>query len=134
MNRWKSILLVASLPTALAFAQATTPPRPPDAARAGRGKAVYERYCLSCHGEHGDGRGYSAQWLDPRPRDFTRAIFKCRSTPSGTLPEEGAAGLELASLLQLPRSDGQGRRTLGFHPVRRLGLPHHALRLHLQPA
>src|SRR5438132_14090979 len=86
MNRWKSILLVASLPTALALAQATTPPRPPDAARAGRGKAVYERYCISCHGEHGDGRGYSAQWLDPRPRDFTRAIFKCRSTPSGTLP------------------------------------------------
>jgi len=86
MNRWKSILLVSSLPTALALAQATTPPRPPDAARAGRGKAVYERYCISCHGEQGDGRGYSAQWLDPRPRDFTRAIFKCRSTPSGTLP------------------------------------------------
>jgi len=41
---------------------------------------------ISCHGEHGDGRGYSAQWFDPRPRDFTRAIFKCRSTPSGTLP------------------------------------------------
>jgi len=86
MNRWKSILLVAALPAALAFAQATTPPRPPDAARASRGKLVYERYCISCHGEHGDGRGYSAKWLDPRPRDFTRAIFKCRSTPSGTLP------------------------------------------------
>lgn len=61
-------------------------PKPLDMARAGRGKQVYQRYCISCHGESGDGRGYSAQWLDPRPRDFTRAIFKCRSTPGGTLP------------------------------------------------
>ena len=62
------------------------PPRPLDESRASRGKAIFERFCISCHGERGDGRGYSAQWLDPRPRDFTRAIFKCRSTPSGTLP------------------------------------------------
>jgi mono/diheme cytochrome c family protein len=97
MNRWTPILLAALLPGALAVAQtpqqgaapAEKPPNPPkpiDAGRASRGKAVYERNCISCHGEHGDGRGYSAQWLDPRPRDFTRAIFKCRSTPSGTLP------------------------------------------------
>ena len=89
MNGWKPILLAALLPGALALAQTPqekppNPPRPPDAARASRGKAVYERNCISCHGEQGDGRGYSAQWLDPRPRDFTRAIFKCRSTPSGT--------------------------------------------------
>ena len=92
MNRWKPILLAVLLPAAFALAQTPqgekppNPPKPIDAARASRGKAVYERYCFSCHGEHGDGRGYSAQWLDPRPRDFTRAIFKCRSTPSGTLP------------------------------------------------
>jgi mono/diheme cytochrome c family protein len=52
-----------------------------------RGEKLYARFCLSCHGVNGDGRGYSAQWLDPRPRDFTRGIFKCRSTPSGTLPQ-----------------------------------------------
>ncbi len=97
MDRWMPILLAALLPGTLALAQTAqqpsaaaekppNPPRPLDAARAARGKVVYERYCLSCHGELGDGRGYSAQWLDPRPRDFTRAIFKCRSTPSGTLP------------------------------------------------
>jgi mono/diheme cytochrome c family protein len=50
------------------------------------GKALYERFCISCHGEHGDGHGYSAQWLDPRPRDFTRGVFKCRSTPSSSIP------------------------------------------------
>lgn len=51
-----------------------------------RGKALYVRYCVFCHGPEGDGRGESASYLDPKPRDFTKAIFKCRSTPSGSLP------------------------------------------------
>lgn len=51
-----------------------------------RGKALYERYCIFCHGPQGDGQGESAPYLDPKPRDFTKAVFKCRSTPSGTLP------------------------------------------------
>lgn len=51
-----------------------------------RGKALYTRYCIYCHGPYGDGRGESAPHIDPKPRDFTKATFKCRSTPSGTLP------------------------------------------------
>ncbi|HVR26240.1 MAG TPA: c-type cytochrome [Candidatus Polarisedimenticolia bacterium] len=51
-----------------------------------RGKALYGRYCIFCHGRYGDGRGESAPYLDPKPRDFTKAVFKCRSTPSGSLP------------------------------------------------
>jgi len=50
------------------------------------GKALYERYCIFCHGQYGDGTGESAPYLDPKPRDFTKATFKCRSTPSGSLP------------------------------------------------
>lgn len=53
---------------------------------ASRGKALYVRYCIFCHGPNGDGRGESAPYLDPKPRDFTKAIYKCRSTPSGSLP------------------------------------------------
>jgi len=48
----------------------------------------YRRYCLVCHGQLGDGNGESAPWLDPKPRDFTLAVFKCRSTPTGTLPTD----------------------------------------------
>jgi cytochrome c oxidase cbb3-type subunit 2 len=48
----------------------------------------YRRYCVVCHGPLGDGNGESAQWVDPKPRDFTLAIFKCRSTPTGTLPTD----------------------------------------------
>jgi len=48
----------------------------------------YRRYCVGCHGELGDGNGENAPWLSPKPRDFQLAIFKCRSTPTGTLPTD----------------------------------------------
>lgn len=48
----------------------------------------YRRYCVGCHGTLGDGEGENAVWLDPKPRNFTLATFKCRSTPSGTLPTD----------------------------------------------
>jgi mono/diheme cytochrome c family protein len=51
-------------------------------------KSDYRRYCAGCHGDLGDGNGENAQWLDPKPRDFTIATFKCRSTPTGTLPTD----------------------------------------------
>jgi len=51
-----------------------------------RGKALYRRYCVGCHGPLGNGLGENAPYFEPRPRDFTAAVFKCRSTPTGTLP------------------------------------------------
>ena len=48
----------------------------------------YRRYCVGCHGPLGDGNGENAQWINPKPRDFQLAIFKCRSTPTGTLPTD----------------------------------------------
>jgi mono/diheme cytochrome c family protein len=51
-------------------------------------KEDYRRYCIGCHGEAGDGNGENAQWVDPKPRDFTLGVFKCRSTPTGTLPTD----------------------------------------------
>lgn len=54
----------------------------------GRGKPLYKRYCIGCHGAAGDGTGENGIYLDPRPRDFTQGVFKCRSTPTGSLPLE----------------------------------------------
>jgi cytochrome c oxidase cbb3-type subunit 2 len=48
----------------------------------------YRRYCAGCHGERGDGNGENAAYLDPKPRDFQLGVFKCRSTPTGTLPTD----------------------------------------------
>src|SRR3981189_735155 len=51
-------------------------------------KSDYRRYCAGCHGDYGDANGENAVWLDPKPRDFTIATFKCRSTLTGTLPTD----------------------------------------------
>jgi cytochrome c oxidase cbb3-type subunit 2 len=55
---------------------------------AAAGKSDYRRYCAGCHGDYGDANGENAVWLDPKPRDFTIASFKCRSTLTGTLPTD----------------------------------------------
>lgn len=56
--------------------------------RPDRGKQLYRRYCIGCHGANGDGNGENATWIDPKPRDFTAGVFKCRSTPTGMLPTD----------------------------------------------
>lgn len=53
-----------------------------------RGKRLFERRCIFCHGPQGDGVGPVARGLFPKPRDFTRGVFKIRSTPSGPTDED----------------------------------------------
>jgi mono/diheme cytochrome c family protein len=61
------------------------------------GRQLYFRYCWGCHGFRGDGNGEN--WLPTgaypnspnlniQPRNFVSATFKCRSTPTGTLPTD----------------------------------------------
>src|ERR1700730_13371735 len=50
------------------------------------GRQLYFRYCWGCHGFRGDGNGENAPYLNILPRNFVAATFKCRSTPTGTLP------------------------------------------------
>lgn len=52
------------------------------------GKQLYFRYCWGCHGFHGDGNGENGPYLNILPRNFVAATFKCRSTPTGTLPTD----------------------------------------------
>jgi mono/diheme cytochrome c family protein len=110
MKSWKpmrfssAILVIAilGLLTALAFAQdePVVGPKPPVVVKpmeshignitghAVDAKSDYRRYCAGCHGDYGDANGENAVWLDPKPRDFTIATFKCRSTLTGTLPTD----------------------------------------------
>ena len=52
------------------------------------GKQLYYRYCWGCHGFRGDGSGENAPYLNILPRNLVAATFKCRSTPTGTLPTD----------------------------------------------
>jgi len=53
-----------------------------------QGQEIYFRRCSFCHGLLGDGNGPAAEFMDPRPRDFTLGTFKFRSTQSGELPTD----------------------------------------------
>jgi mono/diheme cytochrome c family protein len=52
------------------------------------GHALYQQRCAGCHGKTGHGDGPFAGLLDPRPRDFTTAKYKFRSTETGSLPTD----------------------------------------------
>src|SRR2546422_6132854 len=52
------------------------------------GKKVYVKWCAGCHGDGGAGDGPAASHMLPRPRDFTGAIYKIRTTASGQLPTD----------------------------------------------
>lgn len=66
----------------------TRPAPRPTPALLTRGRTIYAARCALCHGEQGDGRGTVADKLRVRPTDFTKAVYKLRSTPSGTLPTD----------------------------------------------
>ncbi len=62
-----------------------------------KGKKVYEVRCLLCHGENGDGNGFSGiirraekngRVLEIYPRDLTMAVFRFRTTPTGCLSDD----------------------------------------------
>lgn len=85
-NHWLASLALAALLTAPVWSQESHVGNL--IGHAAQGKKEYRRYCVGCHGPLGDGNGENAPWIDPKPRDFVAATFKCRSTPTGTLPTD----------------------------------------------
>jgi mono/diheme cytochrome c family protein len=44
------------------------------------GSRLYRQHCLHCHGLTGDGRGPTAFWINPHPRDYRKGQYKFVST------------------------------------------------------
>ncbi|VAX19492.1 hypothetical protein MNBD_NITROSPINAE03-1885 [hydrothermal vent metagenome] len=64
-------------------------PWPPlDEASLKVGRTIYQARCAVCHGVKGDGKGPRAGDMKIKPRDFTEAKYKFRSTPAGALPTD----------------------------------------------
>jgi mono/diheme cytochrome c family protein len=80
------IVLLAGLGAAPAELVRAASPDVGTQAQRDSGKQLYIKYCSQCHGEKGDGEGYAAIHLHPKPRNFTTAKFKVRTTPNGSLP------------------------------------------------
>src|SRR5437660_11349395 len=93
-----SALLALGLASGAPFA---LPPSPLPVQDTVKGKVGCEKWCAGCHGETGAGDGPAAAYMLPRPRNFTGAVYKIRTTASGQLPtdadllraiDEGLAG------------------------------------------
>lgn len=90
-------------------------PRPYKASKEARsGAAVYEIYCLGCHGASGDGQGLAAAWLKPKPRNFQSGRFKFVTSLPQSLPRredllktvtEGLPGSSMPSFRLLSERD-----------------------------
>jgi len=75
---------------------------------------LYRRHCLHCHGISGDGRGPTARFLNPYPRDYRPGIFKFKSTYNAAKPTDedlhavlfnGIPGTAMPSFALLPSSE-----------------------------
>lgn len=85
-----------------------------DRVRLQLGAAVFAARCQQCHGVNGDGTGVAAQYLSPKPRDYTKGIFKFTSTPYGAKPRRsdllqslrrGVTGTSMPSFKDLAPED-----------------------------
>lgn len=88
--------------------------RRPDFGLFHSGRYVYERHCIVCHGELGDGKGEMGLLLPVKPRSFVQGFFKYRSTPPGKLPTDedlrrtvthGISGTAMGAFSMLTRQE-----------------------------
>jgi mono/diheme cytochrome c family protein len=82
--------------------------------QAGTNHGLYRRHCVHCHGINGDGRGPTARFLNPYPRDYRQAVYKFKSTYNPARPTDddlhrvlmnGVPGTAMPSFSLLPNSE-----------------------------
>lgn len=67
------------------------------------GERVYDTYCIGCHGVDGQGEGISADFLNPKPRNFVDGDYKYfHFSEAGPLPSDQS--LEITIRNGLPGS------------------------------
>jgi len=82
------------------YADIAWPPGSDAPASAPPGRRLYLRWCATCHGPDGRGNGPAAPSLIPRPADFTRGLFKYKSTPAAQPPTDDDLTRVVANGLQ----------------------------------
>lgn len=84
-----------------------------DAMTLNKGRAIYQEYCMACHGVNGEGNGPASKGLYPPPRNFTQGLYKFGNVVSGELPNDEdffhilRKGLHGTAMLPWDMSDAQ---------------------------
>jgi mono/diheme cytochrome c family protein len=76
-----------------------------------QGSALYRVQCLHCHGLTGNGRGPTAPWVNPHPRDYRQGLFKFTSSNQ----EAGIRKPRREDLLRTLRSGIEGTSMPSFN-------------------
>lgn len=66
------------------------------------GKKLYKLYCTACHGIKGDGNGFNAENLDPRPVNHTDNDFMSKKTDSELLNAISGGGKAVGKSTLMP--------------------------------
>ena len=78
---------------------------------------LYRTQCLHCHGTEGGGNGPTADFLDPRPRDYRLGVFKFTALKDKANPRredlyrilsQGVTGTAMPSFMRFSRSELHG--------------------------
>jgi mono/diheme cytochrome c family protein len=70
-----------------------------DPERLANGSRLFRRHCLQCHGLPGDGRGPTAAWVHPHPRDYRSGLFKFISSDPEKNPRRKPLRADLMRVL-----------------------------------
>jgi mono/diheme cytochrome c family protein len=76
-----------------------------------RGSQLYRLHCVHCHGLSGDGRGHTAPWVNPHPRDYRQGVFKFTSSSQ----EQGVRKPRRADLIRTVRQGVEGTSMPAFN-------------------
>jgi mono/diheme cytochrome c family protein len=62
------------------------------------GKRLFAQYCVTCHGERGEGDGQNAFNLDPAPPNFVESLSSTAPSDWRQIIEEGSGSVERSPL------------------------------------
>ena len=82
-----------------------------------KGKSVYEKYCIYCHGERGEGDGVVAPTLNPKPRNFRTQQFAQGSSVAEIFATLGT-GVPGTGMAKFPQLSDEERWAVAYHVLR----------------
>ncbi len=83
-------------------------------ARLEAGKVLYQKNCLACHGEKGDGSGPAGKMMKPKPRDFSHSTFVNGDKPEN-IAKTIADGLPGTAMAPFKALSDEDRASLAYY-------------------
>jgi len=101
-KRMQVLVVVSSVALALQ-ARADAPKKTPELVE--KGKALFAKSCVSCHGPKGEGDGVAAKALNPKPRNLVTNPLKGGAPEAFDVLTKGVKGTAMIAYKHLSEED-----------------------------